>query len=252
MTPEITATLLQLNRAFYATVATAFDATRWIAGGVATTANLAASTGGSTPTGTRCWLWQWAFAWLLEEWGIVADYVGVDADAQLLTLAAQHAAGLTHVRCTFQQADFTEMHWTAQLALQTRTFDLVVCFAALHHVPGYRLRAQVVAGLADLVTTGGTIILSHWQFLTSARFVRKQIAWQTIGLSESDIEEGDALLPWHQNAFAVRYVHQTDEGEAQQLAKMAGLCRIAHFYADGKEGNLNLYTILSRVEESET
>ncbi|MEZ4618247.1 MAG: class I SAM-dependent methyltransferase [Caldilineaceae bacterium] len=159
MTPEITATLLQLNRAFYATVATAFDATR-----------------GGLPVGWRqlqTWLPQpvgrplrvldvgcgnGRFAWLLEEWGIVADYVGVDADAQLLTLAAQHAAGLTHVRCTFQQADFTEMHWTAQLALQTRTFDLVVCFAALHHVPGYRLRAQVVAGLADLVTTGGTII----------------------------------------------------------------------------------------------
>jgi len=240
--------LLQLNRDFYATVASSFDATR-----------------GGLPVGwrqLRSWVPQPAdrplsvldvgcgngrFAWLLNEWGLAAAYVGVDADEQLLTLARSHAAELEGVQCTFQQADFTTADWPANVGLQQRHFDVVVCFAALHHVPGHRLRAQAVQTMASLLAPGGALILSHWQFLTSERFVRKQIAWQTIGLSAADVERGDALLPWQQGKYAVRYVHQTDAAEAKQLAAAAQMHIHEQFYADGKEGNLNLYTLLKQM-----
>jgi 2-polyprenyl-3-methyl-5-hydroxy-6-metoxy-1,4-benzoquinol methylase len=249
MTPATVERLLHLNREFYRTVATNFDETR-----------------GGLPIGWRQ-LHQWLpkrtrqplrvldvgcgngrFAWLLDEWGIAADYIGVDGDGQLLTLATEHARTLRTVRTNFVQADFTAATWCADANLPAASFDLVVCFAALHHVPGWALRQQVVGALAGLLTADGTLILSHWQFLSSARFVRKQIAWQTIGLTERDVETGDALLPWHQGTYAVRYVHQTDAAEAQQLAASAKLELVEQFYADGKEGNLNLYTILRACE----
>lgn len=239
--------LLALNRDFYQTVATDFDATR-----------------GGLPVGWRQ-LQPWIprhseqdtcqlrvvdvgcgngrFAWLLEEWGIRAQYIGVDADPRLLALAADHARPLSTVETDFRQVDFTTPTWITDARLERTTFDLVVCFAALHHVPSYRRRLQVMQDLASLLKASGTLISSHWQFLRSVRFVRKQIAWHTIGLVEDDVELGDALLPWQQGAYAVRYVHQTDEAEAQQLADDAALPLIYRFYADGKEGNLNLYTI---------
>jgi 2-polyprenyl-3-methyl-5-hydroxy-6-metoxy-1,4-benzoquinol methylase len=244
--------LLALNRAFYATVAPAFDATRgglpvgwqqlkpWVAqqpcgdSGPLRVADVGCGNG--------------RFAWALAEWGITSRYSGVDLDAQLLTFARAHSADLAAVQTAFVQADFTQLDWASAAGLPAGAFDLVICFAALHHVPGRALRQQVVCDLAALLQPGGTLLLSHWQFLSSARFVRKQIAWQTIGLAESDVEAGDALLPWQQGGYAVRYVHQTDLEEATQLAAAAGLVVVDHFYADGKEGNLNLYTVL-RVNE---
>ncbi len=245
MTPATVERLLQLNREFYMTVAADFDGTR-----------------GGLPVGWRQ-LQPWIprpvgrplrvldvgcgngrFAWLLDEWEIRTEYVGIDGDAKLLALASAHGDALRTVQARFTQADFTRTTWAFDAALQVASFDLVVCFAALHHVPSAPLRQQVVESLASCLATDGTLILSHWQFLSSMRFVRKQIAWQTIGLAENDVEAGDALLPWQQGAYAVRFVHQTDAKEAQQLVTGAKLLLVENFYADGKEGNLNLYTIL--------
>ena len=120
----------------------------------------------------------------------------------------------------------------------------MVCLATLQHVPGYTLRAGVVQELATLLSPGGMLALSAWQFLSADRFVQKQLGWETLGLSADDVEPGDALLPWRQGGFAVRYVHQVDETELQRLANEAGLTVKQTFRADGKEGNLNLYALM--------
>lgn len=249
MRDAIVRQLLQLNRDFYATVAADFDQTR-----------------GGLPLGwrqLRDWLppvsgqplrvldvgcGNGRFAWLLDEWGIQADYIGIDGDTNLLALARAHAASLNGVRAQFYGADFTAPDWPAAHGRTQPDFDVVVCFAALHHVPSHKLRVQVVRSLAAQVIPTGVLILSHWQFLSSARFVRKQIAWQTIGLTESDVEAGDALLPWQQGTYAVRYVHQVDPAEGEALAAAAQMHITNHFYADGKEGNLNLYQCLCAVD----
>ena len=240
------ARLLALNREFYATVAEPFDATR--AGlpiGWQALQRWLPTCSVEHPLrvlDVGCGNGRWARC--LEAWGIPCEYTGVDADRQLLHLAADNTRALTKVQSTFHVADFTKPGWEAALRLEPASFDCVVCFAALHHVPGYQLRREVVQALAALLAPAGVLIFSHWQFLQSERFVRKQITWQTIGLTDDEIEPGDALLPWRQGSYAVRYVHQIDEKEMAALAADASLQVATTFYADGKEGNLNLYAVM--------
>ena len=63
-------------------------------------------------------------------------------------------------------------------------------------------------------------------------------------LTEDDVERGDALLPWKHERYMIRYVHQVDEDEFQQIANDVGLTFVEQFRSDGKEGNLSLYVVL--------
>lgn len=241
--------LLALNRQFYAQVATDFDQTR---GGLAVGWQrlahflpLAADQPVRWVLDAGCG--NGRFARALAQWGGPFHYVGIDADADLLRLAAQHTADLPQLATQFQPVDLTTPGWSQVVRSLTPGFDLVVCFAVLHHLPGYELRRQVVRELAACLAATGVLMISNWQFLTSERFLHKRIAWQQIGLAEVDVEPGDALLPWQQGGYAVRFVHQIDEAELAQLAQDARLTVIDQFYADGKEGNLNLYTVLKTL-----
>jgi tRNA (uracil-5-)-methyltransferase TRM9 len=243
--------LLELNRHFYASVAREFDRSRagLPVGWQQLTAWLPASNQPLRVLDAGCGngrLTRW-----LEAQARPVEYVGVDGDASLLAYAASNTRALTYVRTSFQQVDLTQPDWALAIHPATQAplaFELVTCFAVLHHLPGYALRRALLRSLAGLLTPGGTLMLSNWQFLTSARFAQKQIDWQTVGLSRAEVEQelepGDALLPWQQGGYAVRYVHQVDAAELAQLAQAAGLQVVHSFYADGKEGKLNLYAVL--------
>jgi 2-polyprenyl-3-methyl-5-hydroxy-6-metoxy-1,4-benzoquinol methylase len=243
------AQLLALNRDFYATIAEPFDATRM------------APSAGKSELVRRLPLDQLLYprvadigcgngrlAWLLDERGISLDYVGMDANAQLLALARSHTASLQHVRATFVQADLAQDDWPGRvLQGDAPRFDIVTCLATLHHLPGYDLRCHVMSQLAALAAPSGLVAISTWQFFTSPRFAAKVLKWAEVGIDANDVEPGDALLPWQQGQYAVRYVHQIDLDEVHALASAAGLQVEDIYFADGKEGTLNLYALMRRV-----
>jgi tRNA (uracil-5-)-methyltransferase TRM9 len=190
------------------------------------------------------------FGAILDSAGICAHYVGVDANPLLLELAHKLTADLAHVTTAFHQADLAQSGWPHFLGEPPPRFDVIVCLSVLQHMPGRDLRTRIVRSLAERLDSGGRLALSAWQFLNSPRLAARQIEWATAGVNEQDVEPGDALLPWKQDVYAVRYVHQIDLGEMQTLAHDAGL-EIGHtFFADGKEGNLNLYAILEQASPS--
>lgn len=242
--------LLALNRGFYAQVAPEFDRTRagLAVGWQALYKHLPRPAAGEPVWVLDVGCGNGRFARALEELARDFAYVGVDSDAALLTRAADQTADLIHTRTHFVRADLAEPGWTDRVRQLHAQYDVVVCLATLHHLPGYTLRLDLVKTLAALVKPVGVLIFSNWQFLTSERFAQKQIDWGEIGLSAQDVEPGDALLPWQQGGYAVRYVHQIDEGEMARLAREAKLIVIDSFYADGKEGNLNLYSVCQRLE----
>jgi hypothetical protein len=55
-------------------------------------------------------------------------------------------------------------------------------------------------------------------------------------------------LSWRRNGRGLRYVHLVDQQETTWLAKQADLLILDEYLSDGKEGNLNLYTILAKQQ----
>jgi tRNA (uracil-5-)-methyltransferase TRM9 len=244
------ARLLELNRDFYAQVARPFDETRQA----------------RTPGKLRLVEWIGArqspepvrildvgcgngrLALMLDDCGRAIDYVGVDGEPQLLTAARHAAAGLAHVRTRFVLADLAQEAWWGELP--TGYFHVVTCLATLQHMPGYALRQRLVADLAKLAAAGGVVVVSAWQFLESERLRGRRLDWTVVGIDEAATEPGDALLPWKQGVYAVRYVHQIDAVEMARLAAAGGLQMLDHYRADGREGNLNLYAMLQKPPDS--
>lgn len=244
MHSDVQEQLLALNRRFYATVGAEFDRTRQGLpdGMLQLAARLHRRAPAQRVLDAGCG--NGRFARALAQVGVQGAYLGIDADGELLRLASAQTAGLDGLEVHLQPADLAAPGWHA--ALHARApFDAVVSLAVLHHFPGMALRRRLVADLATLLAPGGVLALSTWQFLAFERFAGKLVPWAELGLDAEDVEPGDALLPWNQGAHALRYVHQLDLPEVEALAAAAGLQVQETFRADGKEGDLNLYVLLS-------
>ncbi|HXF63827.1 MAG TPA: class I SAM-dependent methyltransferase [Caldilineaceae bacterium] len=251
--PETRRRLLALNRRFYDTVVEPFDQTRraWPPGQRRLLALLPHGDAQRPLRVADIGCGNGRLACILASRGTPVDYVGLDANPALLALARAHCAGLPHVQARFVQADLAEAGWSAALNGDRRFdhyFDIVACLATLQHLPGFDLRAAAVREMAGLLAPDGLLVLSAWQFLTSERFVAKQVSWAEVGIDETQVEPGDALLPWAQGGYALRFVHQIDLAELTALAEAAGLALVEHYRADGKEGNLNLYALLQAAQ----
>lgn len=184
-------------------------------------------------------------ALMLDLAGRRIDYWGVDASAGLLDTARRQTAGLRHVRASFVQGDLAEPGWSA--ALPAIAFDAVTALAVLHHMPGWRLRLELLSTLRRCLAPGGMLALSTWQFFNSPRLLRKLVPWEEVGLTSDDVEPGDYLLDWRRGGRGLRYCHLVDEVELSALARSAQLAVEAMFYADGREGRLNLFALLRAV-----
>jgi tRNA (uracil-5-)-methyltransferase TRM9 len=246
MRNEVQAQLLALNRQFYATVGAEFDRTRQglPAGMVQLAALLRRPDPALRVLDAGCG--NGRFARALAQVGVQGSYLGVDADPALLRLAREQTSTLPDLVADYRAADLAAPDWPDALH-DAAPFDAVISLAVLHHFPGIALRRRLVADLAGLLTPDGVLALSTWQFLTSERLSDKLVPWAEIGLDAADVEHGDALLPWNQGAYALRYVHHLDLPEVEALAADVGLRVTESFREDGKEGNLNLYVCMSKA-----
>jgi len=246
MQVEVRDKLLELNRQFYKTVAPHFNQTRmseW-PGLIQLLEGLPQSSNETPRSLIDIGCGNGRLAWLLERLKTPWLYLGADADEQLLDFGREHTAQLNFVQPHFSTIDLAQRDWISSLQRPQSHFDCVTCLATMHHLPSYLLRRQVLAEMASLLKPEGQIIVSFWQFFNSERLTKRQIAWETIGLSLDDVEARDILLPWKQGAFAIRYAHQVDEAELEQLIYDIGLTLIEKFWADGHTNNLNLYARL--------
>lgn len=169
----------------------------------------------------------------------IGDYVGVDFSEGLLAHARQTTPGRFHTR------NLTQPNCLAGLG----QFQAIACLSTLQHLPGRDTRLALLHQIKQHLTPNGHILLGNWQFLDSPRQQRKITDWSAVGLTPSQLDPHDYLLTWKRTQFSLRYVNHINLAETQALAQETGLTLHTHFRNDGKEGNLNLYTILKHNGE---
>jgi tRNA (uracil-5-)-methyltransferase TRM9 len=147
---------------------------------------------------------------------------------------------MTHA---FLFSDLSSPGWN--LVLGAHTFDVILAFAVLHHLPGAELRLAILQKARNhLAFPGGLLIHSEWQFQNSLRLSARIQPWQEIGIHENEVDEGDALLDWRAgSAVGLRYVHQFNLNELVDLAIQSRFRIAESFLSDGHEQNLSLYQV---------
>jgi tRNA (uracil-5-)-methyltransferase TRM9 len=179
------------------------------------------------------------FGRFLAAHGFTGRYVGVDFSATLLAAAAASMPGAI-------ETEFIARDLATPGAIDgIGTFSLVVSLAVLQHIPGRANRARLLGEMAAHLDPGGRIFLSTWQFLDSERQRRKLVPWSAAGLDEAALEPADHLLTWRSGGYGLRYVAYLDATAIASLAADHNLELIAQFRSDGREGDLNLYTVLA-------
>lgn len=231
--------LVDLNREFYQTFAGEFSATRQrLQPGVR---KILAGLGGSEQIlDLGCGNGEVARTLTRDRFS--GTYLGLDFSSALLALARP---GLDTTRYRFAAGDLTvPSRWTAAIPSDT-LFDLVFCFATLHHIPSSHARLELAQTVRTMLQPGGRFVLSNWQFLNSEKLKSRVQPWSSAGIPESEVDDGDYLMDWRGSGpqRGVRYVHHFSVAELTALAEGADFEVRETFYLDGQGERLGLYQV---------
>lgn len=172
-------------------------------------------------------------------------YLGVDSSPALLAHAAQRALAPTY---RFEQLDFVGSPIADHLA--NARFQLITLFGVLHHVPGRAQRAALIRALATQLAPGGLLVFTIWRLDEDPRFASRNIAFTDFNQSAPEaidteqLEPGDHLLRWDDQATTARYCHFPASDELEQLIAHSGLTESERFRADGHLNRMNEYVVL--------
>jgi len=247
MDVEIATRLINLNRQFYQTFAHQFSATRQrIQPGVQRVIENMPNQGKILDLGCgngEFWL-------ALTRRGFHGIYVGIDFSKEMIEIASRNC----HInkesvttkspdenQAFFINVDLSTRHWHGQIP--KISFDRIFAFALIHHLPGHDLHLRTLRRVRNLLSPGGLLVHSEWQFINNPRLRGRILDWKEIGLSKDLVDEGDYLLDWRHGGYGLRYVHLFSEEELSALAQESGFRISQTFHSDGKGGESSLYQI---------
>ncbi|HEY44455.1 MAG TPA: class I SAM-dependent methyltransferase [Anaerolineae bacterium] len=242
MRDETVTRLLDLNKQFYQTFAEQFAETRGrLQPGILR--SLANFPHKASIVDLGCGICEVANE--LNRRGHDGFYLGMDSSASLLSIARGRCE---HPLAQFHLSDFSEPSWAKGLLsfsqrFSVASFDRVLAFATLHHLPSRALRLRVLTQITDLLAEDGQFIHSNWNFMTNPRLRARVVPWSEIDLDEKDVESGDYLLDWRRGGYGLRYVHHFSDEELQELARSSGFRVVETYYSDGEGGCLGLYQV---------
>lgn len=164
--------------------------------------------------------------------GDAMRYHGLDSNPQLLDKARQALPATAQL----DQFDILED------SLPSATYDLVVLFGVMHHIPSAVNRLTVMQRLSQCVAADGLLAFACWRFYDSPRLRQRIVPWPT----DLEAEPHDYILDWRRGTNALRYCHYVDDAEHATLVAATGLTEVKTYHAD----QLNRYSILRSVQQT--
>ena len=244
MDPKHTAKLNEINREFYQKFGRDFASTRRkINPGVARVIRLLPKEARILDLGCG----SGALALELAAQGQRGSYLGLDFSEEELEIARETVKRVprSDFGVGFESADLLDGRWAIGLA--EGSFDAVLAFAFLHHIPGAENREQILRSAHRLLKPGGIFVHSQWQFQHSPSLWARRQPWNAAGIDPRAVDVGDHLLDWRHgagtdaNEYGLRYVHLFNREELAVLASQTGFEIVDEFESDGKGGRLGLY-----------
>jgi tRNA (uracil-5-)-methyltransferase TRM9 len=177
---------------------------------------------------------------LLDKKLKVEVYTGVDSSSELLKIADESFNELqsnnTVSTLELKAIDLEEDNWIKKI---DKKYNVVVGFGLMHHLKTFTSRKNIYTFSNNLLTPGGLLILTFWQFAKLDRYRDKII--------KADFETHDYVLKFG-NKGAERFCHYTDEIEISELEKELEITQIESYFNDGEGLNQNLYIIYGRAQ----
>lgn len=234
MDADITKQLIELNRKFYDQFGESFSATRQrLQPGVMKILDSIQADESVLDLGCG----NGFFLRTLHDRGHQATLLGADFSLPLLR-EAESTPGVK-----FKALDLMQLSSVSDQLSVADGWDVITMFATMHHIPSREVRLDILHTVKKLLKPNGKFILSNWQFLNSDKLKARVQPWGRVGLSDSDVDEGDYLLDWRSGGEGLRYAHQFSEAELFGLAEQAQMKAEASFLSDGENGRLGLYQI---------
>ncbi len=182
---------------------------------------------------------------------LAVNYTGIDQSPELLSIASDGHADKDTAGLKWIESDV--LAGRPGSALPPGPFDLVVAFGLLHHVPGLDQRKKLLTALGERVGSRGRLVFTAWQFGRTERFDGHVIPWEQYNAQSEqpiltgELEDGDYLLSFGETAKPPRYCHHCGDSEFADLIAATGLQLVDEFEADGRSGDLNRYAVLERM-----
>lgn len=164
------------------------------------------------------------------------DYTGVDFSEGLIAVAQGR----------YRERPNTNFFVSDALTLPflDHSFDMVVSFAVLHHIPSRAYRVQTLREMARVAKPGAPIVLTAWNVWHSKpRAIILAAIKKLFGLTHLDL--GDAFLDFG-NKQNVRYVHALTRRKIRSLACEAGLAVKELRIIRRPSGEENFFMVLQR------
>ena len=156
------------------------------------------------------------------------NYLGIDLSKSLIKEAKK-----TYPAANFINQDFTQFTTDKQ-------YDLVFAIAFLHHIPGKKLRDQVIKNIFQLTKNSGYLIMTNWNLFQK----KYQKFFNSHTSFNKNLEPNDTLIPWKDSSgkiIANRYYHAFTTDEISDLLVKNNFKIIAN--------NLTKYNILTIAQK---